>query len=585
MATRETTRPIASLMTHVASDLGYLVQTEFRLAKAEMAETLSSVSNAGVYLATGGVFALGGLIVLLFDIAHWIARAGLAYEWSSADRRSRRAGDRGRLGHGRRIEAERNRVRARAYARAGARRLRRSKGARAMTAQYDRTGEGRLSTSGDYEREAEETRRRLADNLDELTDRLTPGQVFDEVLTYSRAGGGTMYRAFSNAVRENPFPSLLIGAGAMMFLSEKMGLRPGNLHLGGFGNRGKTGRLPDDAGTYRGHGESRLSASAGRMSDAASRMAELASASARSAASSVGSGLGDATEAASRRAMDAAGAVADQMRSTAATLADSATDAARQAAGSVADRALSAMDSARVTAHDLRDQAAGATEQGLRATQRAGVVMRESAASVRDALADKASSVGGAVNEGASRTRRQAAEAVRQTRESAVSFVTEQPLLCAAIGIAVGAALATLLPATETEDRLMGDASDAVKENAGEVGSDALDSAKTVAAKVADRAQSAAKEEGLTPSAVADAARSVGEGMSEGVKGAESSVKASSVQGPTPLTEAPSTKAPPSVKASPSLKEPPSVKAPVTGTGPQEFASDRNSPSTRSRID
>ena len=95
-----------------------------------------------------------------------------------------------------------------------------------MTAHHDRARESRLSTSGDYEREAEHTRRRLAENLDELSDRLTPGQVFDEMLTYSRAGGGTFFRAFSNAMRENPVPSLLIGAGCMMFLSEKMGLRP-----------------------------------------------------------------------------------------------------------------------------------------------------------------------------------------------------------------------------------------------------------------------------------------------------------------------------------------------------------------------
>ena len=102
-----------------------------------------------------------------------------------------------------------------------------------MTAHHDRRHESRLSTSGDYEREAEHTRRRLADNLDELSDRLTPGQVFDEMLTYSRAGGGTFFRAFSNAMRENPLPSLLIGAGCMMFLSEKMGLRAGAWGNGG----------------------------------------------------------------------------------------------------------------------------------------------------------------------------------------------------------------------------------------------------------------------------------------------------------------------------------------------------------------
>ena len=41
MATRETTRPIVSVMTHVASDLAYLVQTEFRLARAGIGEKLS----------------------------------------------------------------------------------------------------------------------------------------------------------------------------------------------------------------------------------------------------------------------------------------------------------------------------------------------------------------------------------------------------------------------------------------------------------------------------------------------------------------------------------------------------------------
>jgi hypothetical protein len=82
MATTESARPIVSLMTHVASDLAHLVQTEFRLARAEISEKLSDASNAGVYLALGGVVALGGFIALLFDIATWITVAGLPYQWS-----------------------------------------------------------------------------------------------------------------------------------------------------------------------------------------------------------------------------------------------------------------------------------------------------------------------------------------------------------------------------------------------------------------------------------------------------------------------------------------------------------------------
>jgi Putative Actinobacterial Holin-X, holin superfamily III len=82
MATRETSRPIVSLMTHVASDLAYLVQTEFRLARAELGEKMSAASSAGVFLAFGGAVALAGFIALLFDIASWINAAGLSYPWS-----------------------------------------------------------------------------------------------------------------------------------------------------------------------------------------------------------------------------------------------------------------------------------------------------------------------------------------------------------------------------------------------------------------------------------------------------------------------------------------------------------------------
>ncbi len=162
----------------------------------------------------------------------------------------------------------------------------------------------------------------------------------------------------------------------------------------------------------------------------------------------------------------------------------------------------------------------------------------DTASSMGGALADTASSVGGAIADTASRTRRQAADVVRQGRDSAVSFVTEQPLLCAAIGVAIGAALASLLPSTETEDKLLGEASDAVKGTAGQVGSEALQSAKNVASKVADRAQTATREEGLSPSAVAEAARNLGDGARQGAQGAMNAMK-----------------------------------QPMTGTGPQEGAS------------
>ena len=91
------------------------------------------------------------------------------------------------------------------------------------------------------------------------------------MLTYSRAGGGTFVRALSNAMRENPLPSLLIGAGCMMFLSDKMGLRAGS--------RGNGGRpmmaTADHPYGYGAGGPSSVADAAGRLSDAAGRQTEF----------------------------------------------------------------------------------------------------------------------------------------------------------------------------------------------------------------------------------------------------------------------------------------------------------------------
>ena len=257
-----------------------------------------------------------------------------------------------------------------------------------MTSHHEQRHQRTLSTSGDYEREAELTRRRLADHLDELSDRLTPGQVFDEMLSYSRAGGGTFFSAFSNAMRQNPLPSLLIGAGCMMFLSEKMGLRPGNGARPGNGRR-PTMATADDPYGYAAAGgphtaemaarmseasdrapraSGRASDAAGRVSDAAERMTGAAASSARSAAASVQSGMSSAAEATSRQTSNAAGAVADTMR---------------QAAATAGDTVAGATDAMRGTAHDLRDQGSAGAEQARRGAQNMAGAVRDTVAEAR----------------------------------------------------------------------------------------------------------------------------------------------------------------------------------------------------------
>lgn len=87
------------------------------------------------------------------------------------------------------------------------------------------------------------------------------------------------------------------------------------------------------------------------------------------------------------------------------------------------------------------------------------------------------------------------------------TFVQEQPLVAAALGLAFGAFLAALLPRTRTENAMLGGASDELKEraraaakeeaeNLKAVASRTADAAREGAGQVAERAAAAAEQEG-----------------------------------------------------------------------------------------
>jgi hypothetical protein len=70
------------------------------------------------------------------------------------------------------------------------------------------------SQSEQLEQEAEVTRWRLSQTLEELRGRMTPGQAVDQLLDYTRNGPtGEFLRNLGREVRENPMPLVLIGIG------------------------------------------------------------------------------------------------------------------------------------------------------------------------------------------------------------------------------------------------------------------------------------------------------------------------------------------------------------------------------------
>jgi hypothetical protein len=281
-------------------------------------------------------------------------------------------------------------------------------------------------SSRDYSREAEATRQRISRTVDELTDRLTVGQVLDEVLGYAKGGGGTMATALTRAARDNPIPSLLVSAGCMMFLSERLG----------FPGRSKAMKMPS-------------SASPGRKSSAGFK----------------------------------------QGASDAAQFAEDGLSAAGEQLGNIG--------------RQVRDGAS-------KAAQTAGDTVRDYSSGVADEMGELAG-----------QAQVQLESASHQLIEQARRLIDEQPLLAGAIGLAIGAGLAAVVPKTETEQEYMGGAAKTVKEAATEFAEQQFENAKEVVGRVSEAAMNAADEEGLTGAAVKDLAETAADKVNNIVKAAK----------------------------------------------------------------
>jgi len=85
-----------------------------------------------------------------------------------------------------------------------------------------------------------------------------------------------------------------------------------------------------------------------------------------------------------------------------------------------------------------------------------------------------------------------------------------QPLMLGAIGLAIGAGMAASLPITDTEKKMMGEASDAVREKISETAANLTGQVK----ELTDAAVDEAKTQGITPKTVGETLRAVGSKVS-----------------------------------------------------------------------
>jgi hypothetical protein len=290
-----------------------------------------------------------------------------------------------------------------------------------------------MSYTEQLERDSEAARRRLAEDLDELRERITPGQLVDQLVDYVQEGsGGTFFRNLKRQTVSNPLPVTLIGAGLAWLM---------------LGRGGNAGGPP-----------ARSWATGARMGDAAARGRETF---------------------------------------------DAARDGIGYAGTEASDFARTGRDRAADFASTARDQIGDAADSAVRSTAEFAASTSDAAARAFDTATDRASRTTAAFAEGARNASRNALGAGNDF----LDFAREQPHLLAGIGIALGAALAAILPRTEAEDKLLGEASDKAHAAASDAFSRGYDKASAVGEQVLEAGKEEAERQGLTPAPAASGNR------------------------------------------------------------------------------
>ena len=78
-------------------------------------------------------------------------------------------------------------------------------------------------------------------------------------------------------------------------------------------------------------------------------------------------------------------------------------------------------------------------------------------------------------------------------------------------GLAIGAAIAAVLPRTRTEDSFLGETSDALKDTVAGAATEQFQRAKDATGRVVEEVAKVAEKEGISATAAADVVRDIGE--------------------------------------------------------------------------
>ncbi|MBB3137015.1 ElaB/YqjD/DUF883 family membrane-anchored ribosome-binding protein [Rhizobium pisi] len=299
-------------------------------------------------------------------------------------------------------------------------------------------------TSADLQREIDQDRQRIGDRIDAIQERMSPGQLVDEVLAYAKGtGGGEYVSNLGQALKANPLPVALMGVRLAWLMAKGTPASPAASH-----------QPEPEYPLYPANGPVRRLGPP--QTENGSRYSHFADSS--------GKRLKALTDETGHRA----GHFVDEAGKTYRGFAD----ATGRHIDQITDETGAIFDAATGWAAEKWEQAKSAAS---------GMSARASAAA--SSLSAQSSSAATSLQEQTS-----------MLNEMILKQFRDQPLVGGALAFAVGAAIGAALPHTDTEDEWLGEASDSTTDKLSARALDVVDQGTEVATEVYEKVASVASD-------------------------------------------------------------------------------------------
>jgi ElaB/YqjD/DUF883 family membrane-anchored ribosome-binding protein len=294
--------------------------------------------------------------------------------------------------------------------------------------------------SAQLEREVEEQRQKIESRIGEIRERLSPGQIVDELLSYTKNGGQHFAANLGQTVSNNPLPAALLGI-SLVWLMSGQGPKLSMPH-----SEPARPRSPEYPYATVSGGMRRV----GHAADAA------------------GDWYSDWEDSTGKRYK----AKSNELGHRASEFID---DAGRKFGGFI--------DETGHRVRDFQDEAGNRFDDAMGWASHTFHDAQHGLSQAADQVSQQAQQLGA-----------NAQQQVDRTTRMAMDMFRDQPLVAGALAFAAGAAIGAALPHTDQEDQAIGKVSDKVKKQAADAALDVYEEGKAGAAELYQKGKEGAAQ-------------------------------------------------------------------------------------------